>query len=293
MTSLVQTLAALAMDVRAGSGCLNRISASISGACAPRSRAFSPPATSAGIPSHSSRPATARPWRSRRSVISTSPDPLACRFQPACQVSAFTHLQRYAVHKLIVSRRRRAGSAKRQKDIRQSAGLLDVLAQKRPYELKTAWKAAYQVGKTCQSSKTWRALLGEGLSQLPAATRDLTLKVVEERREIATGMNLTFNRSAPTYDSGRELVRFAGEALGTAVRCAISEEALDDHFGNDGTSGRTNEERLETVRKSRSAIERLARHKYLFWPVEEMEAVMIETQDVPKLLKETAGRAGR
>jgi hypothetical protein len=190
--------------------------------------------------------------------------------------------ERYAVHKLIVSRRRRAGSAKQQKDIQQSAGLLDVLAQKRPYELKTAWKDAYQSGKT------WRQLLGEGLSQLPAATRDLTLKVVEERRETTTGMNLTFNNSAPTYDLSRDLVKFGGEALGTPVSCAISRAALDDNFGTDGTSGRTNEERLETFRKNRSAIERLARHKYLFWPVEEIETVLVKTEDVPKLLKETA-----
>jgi hypothetical protein len=195
--------------------------------------------------------------------------------------------ERYAVHKLIVSRHRRAGSAKQQKDIQQSAGLLDVLAQKRPYELKTAWKDAYQIGKT------WRQLLGEGLSQLPAATRDLTLNVVEERREITTGMNLTFNSSAPTYDFSRDLVKFAGDALGTSVSCEISREALDDNFGTDGTSGRTNEERLETFRKNRSAIERLARHKYLLWPVEEIEAVLIKTEDVPKLLKETAVTASR
>ena len=88
--------------------------------------------------------------------------------------------ERYAVHKLIVARRRRAGAAKQEKDIQQSAALLDLLAQKRPYELKTAWKEAYQRGKT------WRQLLGEGLSQLPAAIRDLTLNVVDERRNITT-----------------------------------------------------------------------------------------------------------
>ena len=189
--------------------------------------------------------------------------------------------ERYAVHKLIVSRRRPAGAAKQQKDIQQSAALLDLLAQKRPYELKTAWKEAYQRGKT------WRQLLGEALSQLPAAIRDVTLKVVDERREITTGLNLTFNNSAPTYDHSRDIATFGGEALGIPVSCAISREALDDNFGAAGTSGRTNEERLETFRRNRSAIERMARHKYLFWPVEEIEAVLIKTEDVPKLSKET------
>jgi hypothetical protein len=191
--------------------------------------------------------------------------------------------ERYAVHKLVVSRRRRAGAAKQQKDIQQSAALLDLLAQKRPYELKTAWKQGYARGR-----KTWRQLLGEGLGQLPAAVRDRTLKVIDEHRDITTGLNLTFNNSAPKYDQSRDIVTFGGEALAIAVSCAISREALDDNFGTAGTSGRSNEERLETFRKNRSAIERMARHKYLFWPVEEIEAVLIKTEDIPKLVKEAA-----
>jgi hypothetical protein len=189
--------------------------------------------------------------------------------------------ERYAVHKLIVSRRRRAGAAKQQKDIRQSAALLDLLAQKRSYELKTAWREAYQRGKT------WRQLLGEGLSQLPATIRDLTLKVVDECRNITTGLNLAFNNPAPKCDQSRDIVTFVGEALGASVNCSISREALDDHFGAAGTSGRTSEELLETFRKNRSAIESMTRQKYLFWPVEEAEAVLIKSGDIPKLLKET------
>ena len=195
--------------------------------------------------------------------------------------------ERYAVHKLIVSRRRHAGSAKQPKDIQQSVRLLDVLSQKRPFELKAAWEVAYRTGQT------WRQLLGEGLAQLPAATRDLTLKAIEARREITTGINLTFKSSAPTYDSSRDLVKFDGEAFGTPVDCAISREALDDNFGTNGTSGRTTEERLETFRKNRSLIERLARRKYLFWPVEEVRAILIKTENVPQLLKETAVTAAR
>jgi hypothetical protein len=187
--------------------------------------------------------------------------------------------ERYAVHKLIVSRRRRAGAAKQQKDIRQSSALLGLLAQRRPYELKEVWKEAYKRGKQ------WRQLLGEGLSQLPAATRDLTLKIVDASRSIIGGLNLTFNNPAPTYDQSREIVTFVGEALGFRVMCAISREALDDIFGSSGTSERTPEERLETFRKNRADIERMARNKYLFWPVEEIEAVLIKTEEVPKLMK--------
>ena len=188
--------------------------------------------------------------------------------------------ERYAVHKLIVARRRPAGVAKQEKDIQQAAALLELLAQKRSYELKTVWKEAYQSGKS------WSQLLGDGLSQLPAAVRDRALKTIDERRDRTTGINLTFNNPAAKYDLSRDIVTFVGEALGSTVSCAISREALDDNFGTAGTSGRTNEERLETFRKNRSSIERMARHKYLFWPVEEIEAVLIKTEDVPKLLKE-------
>jgi len=51
--------------------------------------------------------------------------------------------QRYAVHKLIISRRRQQGAAKQDKDIRQSAALLDVLNEERPHEFKSAWEEAY------------------------------------------------------------------------------------------------------------------------------------------------------
>src|ERR1700687_1770159 len=54
--------------------------------------------------------------------------------------------QRYALHKLIISRRRREGAAKRDKDINQATVLLQVLAEKRPYELKLAWQEAFDRG---------------------------------------------------------------------------------------------------------------------------------------------------
>jgi hypothetical protein len=193
--------------------------------------------------------------------------------------------ERYAVHKLIVSRSRHAGTAKQEKDIQQAAALLELLAQKRPYELKAAWKEAFQRGKT------WRQLLGEGLSQLRAAIRDQTLKVVEECRSITAGIDLTFNNSPPKHDFTRDIVTFEGEALGTKVSCAISREALDDHFGSAGTSGRTPEERLEMFRKNRSPIERMAREKYLYLPVEDIDAVLIKTMDVPNLRKGIAKAA--
>lgn len=185
--------------------------------------------------------------------------------------------QRYAIHKLIVSRRRPEGTAKRDKDIQQSAALLTVLNEKRPYELKLAWENAYSRGNT------WQRLLAEGLSQIPASTRDLVLKTVGRSRGLIPGLDLTFSEPVPHYDFERDLVTFIGDALGSSVRCAISREALDDNFG--ATTSLSNEQRLDKFRKNRSAIEHVAHEKYLHWPIEEPEAVLIKTMEVPKLLQ--------
>ncbi len=185
--------------------------------------------------------------------------------------------QRYAIHKLIISRRRQEGAAKRDKDIEQSAALLKVLNEKRPYELKSAWEEA------CNRGKTWQQLLAEGLSQIPAPIRDAVLKTVGRSRSLIPGLNLTFSDPVPHYDFERDVVTFIGDALGSTVRCAISREALDDNFV--ATTNLSEEQRLEKFRKNRSAIELMAREKYLHWPVEEPEAVLIKTMEVSKLQK--------
>jgi hypothetical protein len=71
------------------------------------------------------------------------------------------------------------------------------------------------------------------------------------------------------------------------IECAISREALDDHFGAAklGHAGR-----FEKFLEKRSAIEAMAREKYLFWPIEEPGAVLIKTMDVPKLKLRTGSR---
>src|ERR1700730_13987840 len=184
---------------------------------------------------------------------------------------------RCAVHKLIVSRRRPEGVAKRDKDLQQAAALLAALAVKRPQELRQAWQEAYDRGRT------WRELLTEGLSQLGAPVRDLTLRAVDGRRSMIPGLDLTFNNPPVRYDFSRDTETFAGNALGSPVACAVSRETLDDHFGADGLGQNG---RVEQFLKNRSKIELMARTKYLSWPVEEPGMVLIKTIDVPKLLKE-------
>ena len=188
--------------------------------------------------------------------------------------------QRFAIHKLIVSRRRQQGAAKQDKDVQQSAALLDVLNEKRPYELKSAWEEAYGRGPA------WQRLLCEGLASISASTRDKVLRIVDHPRNIIPGLRLEFADPAPHYDFERMEVSFIGEANKTTVRCAISREALDDNFG--ATTGLSNEQRLEKFRKNRSTIERMAQEKYLNWPVAEPENVLIKTIEIPKLLSKGA-----
>lgn len=187
--------------------------------------------------------------------------------------------ERYAVHKLIVARRRHGGSAKRDKDIRQAEALLDLLARKRAQELKAAWTEAYDRGKA------WRQLLGEGLGLIDPGIRDQTLKIVEAPRSIVPGLGLEFAAPAARYDFERDVVTFLGQGGATSIRCSVSREALEDHFGADGLD---KEGRLGKFREHRAEIERLLQTKYLSWPVEETGAVLLKTDDVPRLRKKPA-----
>jgi hypothetical protein len=184
---------------------------------------------------------------------------------------------RFAVHKLIVSRRRKEGAAKRDKDIQQADALLRALTEKRPHDLKLAWDEAWARGPK------WRQLLEEGLGDVTGFARDLTLKTVGALRSTVAGIDLTFNNPSPRYDFVRDVVAFAGQSLGEAVACSISREALDDNFGTDGLD---KEGRLEAFLKNRSKIEQMARAKFVSWPIEEPGSVLIKTLDVDKLMKE-------
>jgi hypothetical protein len=178
---------------------------------------------------------------------------------------------RFAVHKLILSRRRREGSGKRGKDVQQADTLLRALAETRPHDLKQAWDEARTRGPG------WRQLLDEGLSEVPGFTRDLTLKTVGALRSSVSGIDLTFSNPPPRYDAHRDVIAFAGQTLGQPVACAISREALDDHFGADGLDKNG---RVQAFLKSRSKIEEMARIKYLKWPIEQPDAILIKTSDV-------------
>ncbi|WP_347341523.1 GSU2403 family nucleotidyltransferase fold protein [Bradyrhizobium pachyrhizi] len=175
---------------------------------------------------------------------------------------------RYAVHKLIISRRRPEGFAKRDKDLHQAEVLLAALAEKRPHDLKSAWEEAYECGPK------WRQLMIEGLGLLEPLARDVVLDNIGAPRSILPGIDLSFDNPPARYDFSRDIVTFVGKALGSSVNCAISREALDDHFGSDGLG---QEGRLEAFLKNKSRIEAIARAKYLSAPVEEPGSLLIRT----------------
>lgn len=64
------------------------------------------------------------------------------------------------------------------------------------------------------------------------------------------------------------------------MRCAISHEALSDHFG---AKGMKQEEGLKAFRANRAAIEKMVRVKYLTLPVEDTGFVLLKSEDVEKL----------
>jgi len=182
--------------------------------------------------------------------------------------------ERYAVHKLILSFYRPAAIAKSDKDLKQAERLIEAFVETRPGALKDVWEEAYGRGPH------WRKYLLEGVRNLAPRARDLLLRILGRPREILPSGDLTFDGSPARYDASRDTVTFEGEAFGSPVRCAISREALDDHFGADGLgiAGR-----VEAFRRNRSKIESLMRQKYLSWPVEEPDLLLLKTMDVEQL----------
>jgi len=72
----------------------------------------------------------------------------------------------------------------------------------------------------------------------------------------------------------REVVAFWGQDEDKRVRCEISREALDDHFGGDG------KDKLQVFRANRKTIEGYARQKYLGGRTELDGSVLIRTLDL-------------
>jgi hypothetical protein len=86
--------------------------------------------------------------------------------------------------------------------------------------------------------------------------------------------DLNFMEGGERYVFDREVVVFWGQDGETRVRCEISREALDDHFGGDG------KDKVEVFRANRRAIEEIARGKYLAGQTEPDGSVLIRTLEL-------------
>jgi len=77
--------------------------------------------------------------------------------------------ERYAVHKLIVSRQRietRESQDKARKDLRQASELIEILMEVRPFELRSAWQELLERGSK------WQENAEEALQMLDKNTRE-------------------------------------------------------------------------------------------------------------------------
>lgn len=86
---------------------------------------------------------------------------------------------------------------------------------------------------------------------------------------------LIFPDPKERYDTSRDVVEFWGQDRTDRIRCAISKEALNDHFHGDKRN------KLEVFRENRPIIEDITRRKYLSARVEPDGTVLIRTSDIP------------
>jgi hypothetical protein len=95
-----------------------------------------------------------------------------------------------------------------------------------------------------------------------------------EKVAMSEQRDLRFPAPDKKYVLDPGVVMFWGQDGETRVRCEISREALDDHFGEDG------KEELEVFRSNRPAVEQAARRKYLAGRTEADGSVLIRSSDL-------------
>jgi hypothetical protein len=178
--------------------------------------------------------------------------------------------QRFALHKLIVARRRREGDPKRDKDIFQAQALVNVLIDRRPNELRDAWSEAFARGPT------WQRLLGEGAGLLLPATRDGLLKAVGAPRAVVPGLDLAFIPGRVRYDASQDEIRFFASAGKEVLPCIVDRGLLEVKVGRPLEP----RECLSVFREYRSEIEGAMRGRYLTRPIGATGEVRLGPADI-------------
>jgi len=86
--------------------------------------------------------------------------------------------------------------------------------------------------------------------------------------------NPVFSDQGEYHDPVRDVVVFAAEDGKKSIQCAISDEALCDHFGGDGKNP------LKVFLANRERIWHEARRKYLAEKFEPDGSVLLRTEDI-------------
>jgi hypothetical protein len=186
--------------------------------------------------------------------------------------------ERYGIHKLILSQRRAASSAKRDKDRDQAAALLDILARERPAELRDAWDEAWQRGKR------WRELLVDGLRIIAPRTRDETLRALNRRRRTITGLDIKVDDRSVNYHPPSDSIRAVANVSGEQMPCVIEKSALTRISGEtvDPLHDRINaiKSRERAFHEHLRTIQESVAVKYLDGPVEDANLIRIGAEDL-------------
>jgi transcriptional regulator with XRE-family HTH domain len=115
------------------------------------------------------------------------------------------------------------------------------------------------------------------ISRFESGDRDIQLSSVTSILGVLGMLDertLVFPNPRARKDSMRDVVVFEGKDGDKIVTCAISREALDDHFDGD------NKDKLKVFTAKRERIEHEARRKYLSGPTEPDGSVFISTSDL-------------
>lgn len=109
---------------------------------------------------------------------------------------------------------------------------------------------------------------GEKDIQLSTVISILTVLGMNDQR------NLIFPEQSERYEPGRRVVAFTGRDGDRVIHCAISNEALADHFEGDGKKP------LTVFQANRESIEHEARRKYLAGSFETDDSILLKTIDL-------------
>jgi transcriptional regulator with XRE-family HTH domain len=109
---------------------------------------------------------------------------------------------------------------------------------------------------------------GEKDIQLSTVISILTVLGMNDER------NLVFLEKKESYEPNRMVVLFVGRDGYKEIICAISAEALEDHFHGEGKNS------LKVFQANRDNIEHEARRKYLAGTLETNGSVLLKTADI-------------